>query len=85
MQLKSARRSEDAWIEAVRFAASPILLAGLLLTVARWLPAIFAGLRHLSMSSASTLIVTTFLVLTTMVNKHINNLFDQEGKRKHIF
>jgi uncharacterized membrane protein len=43
MQLKTARRSEEAWREAIRFAAKPIILAGLFLIVAGLSPTVFPG------------------------------------------
>lgn len=82
MQLKTARRSEETWKVAIQFAATPITVAGLLLVVMGLLPIFVAGFRRLTFSFATTLILTTSLVLITMTKRHIIRHFDEEGKRK---
>ena len=82
MQLKTARRSEEAWKEAIRFAAKPIMLAGLFLIVAGLSPIFFSSFRFFTFSSAMTLIFVTSLLLISLINKHINSLFDEAGNRR---
>jgi uncharacterized membrane protein len=82
MQLKTARRSEDAWKEAIRFAAKPIIFAGLLLIVAGLSPMFLSRFRFFTFTSATTLIFATTLLLIFLINKHLNNLFDEAGNRR---
>jgi uncharacterized membrane protein len=82
MQLKTARRSEEAWREAIRFAAKPIIVAGLFLTVVGLLPIFFPNFQFFTFSSATTLILATSLLLISSINKHINSLFDKAGNRR---
>ena len=82
MQLKTARRSEEAWREAIRFAAKPIILAGLFLIVTGLSPIFFSGFKFFTFTSATTLILATSLLLISLINKHIDSLFDEAGNRK---
>ncbi len=81
MQLKSARRSEEAWRKTIKFSAVPALLAGSVLIMAGLLSYLYPDLLIFTFRSAIFLIIVSSLILIFLINRHLNRHFDAEGKQ----
>ena len=82
MQLKTVRRSRETFQEAVRFAAKPIAYAGIFLLLMGLLPIFFLPTKFFTLILATILIISICMILVSVINQHINNLFDDEGRRR---
>ena len=82
IQLKAARRSREAFQETIRFAAKPISFAGLILFMVGLLPIFFFKLDIFNILLANIFILATCIVLISLINQHINGIFDEGGNRK---
>lgn len=82
MQLKTAVKNKETWQESIRFAAIPIIVAGLTLSTAGLLPMFFSSFQFFTFSLATALIMAICLILVSLVNRHINGLFDEQGNRR---
>ena len=84
IQLKTARRSRETFRETVRFSAKPIAFAGLILIIVGFSPIFFFRFNFFNIVLANILIITTCLLLISLINRHINSVFDEEGNRRDI-
>ncbi len=84
IQLKTARRSRETFRETVRFAAKPIAFAGLILLIVGFSPIFFFNLNFFNIVLANILILITCILLISLINRHINRIFDEKGNRRDI-
>ena len=82
MQLKTVRRSRETFQEALGFAAKPIAYAGIFLLLIGLLPIFFLPAKFFTLILATILIISICMILVSLINQHINNLFDDDGKRR---
>ena len=80
-QLKATRRSKETFQEGVRFVATPTLVAGLFLLILSSFSISFFRFDFLGLLVANILIFSTCTVLDSLINHHINSLFDEDGNR----
>lgn len=80
-QLKAMRRSKETFQEGVRFAATPALVAGLFLLILSSLSNFFFRFDFLGLLAANIVIFSTCTVLDSLINHHINSIFDGEGNK----
>lgn len=84
MQLEAARRSEETFQEAIRFAVKPLLFTGLALLLVGLLSIFFLKSGFFTLVLACIQIMIICMVLVSLIKQHINALFDDKGNRKEI-
>ena len=84
MHLKAATRSKETFKEAVRFAAKPLMFAGSTLLFIGLLPIFFSKFDFFTLLVANIQIMVTCMILVSLINQHIDSLFDDKGTRKNI-
>jgi hypothetical protein len=76
-----ARKNEEVWKEAHRYAGLPLIVVGVVLLLSSSLPYLLSG--YVYDKPATGLIIGGTLVIVLLTKRHIERTFDENGQRRH--
>ena len=78
----SSMRNIDTWRTANKYSANFMVIEGIILTIIGLITFLIPNIGKIGIAIAIGLIILSVIILAVSTEKHLNRLFDKEGKTK---